>query len=132
MVMEYGMSDICGPRAFTAERSTFLQTGGVTGSDFSQATSEAIDREVKRILEESYRRVKAVIESKQGLLRHIAAILTVKEVIEGKEFVELIEKFEGRAPSIVEEKKDLTAALPGAPGMTFAPSAPESEKPASI
>ncbi len=133
MVMEFGMSEVCGPRAFTGERASFLQ-GGAMGAtnDYSESTSEAIDGEIKRILEESYRRVRTIVESKQGLIRHIAAFLNEKEVIEGKEFVELIEKYEGKVPG--EEGREENSPSPkGNGGVTFAPPPPpEPESPAAL
>ncbi len=131
MVMEFGMSEVCGPRAFTAERASFLQSGSVaTSNDYSEATSEAIDSEIKRILEESYRRVRAIVESKKGLIRHIAAFLNEKEVIEGKEFVNLIEQYEHKESGAEQVEPTVLAS---SNGQTFASSpAPEPESPASL
>ena len=97
MVMEYGMSSQFGQRTFSSERSSFIQapTGPVSyQKEYSEATAERIDAEIQRILDESYRRVRKLIETKQGLLEHIALILSEKEVLEGKELDQLVEKYE--------------------------------------
>ncbi len=102
MVMEYGMSKSCGPRTFSAERSSFVQSAMGPMSfqkEFSEATAEKIDQEVSKILTEAYSRVTTLIESKKDLLIHISALLTEKEVIEGKELTELIQTFEN--PGVV-------------------------------
>jgi cell division protease FtsH len=125
MVMEFGMSEVCGPRAFTAERASFIQTGPITmQKDFSEATSEAIDGEIKRLLDESYKRVRGIIEKNKGLLHHIALVLTEKEVIEGKEFEALIANFEAG-------KREEPPAV-GGNGKSAATREPEAPAPAPI
>jgi cell division protease FtsH len=97
MIMEYGMSEVCGQRTYAAERSSFIQAPGGPMSfqkEFSEATAEKLDAEINRVLDESYKRVKILITAKKGLLSYIAGILTEKEVIEGKELQELIEHYE--------------------------------------
>lgn len=97
MVMEYGMSEACGPRTFSAERSSFIQSASGPMSfqkEFSEATAEKIDGEVNKILADAHARVRKLIQSKKDLLVHISAILTEKEVIEGKELADLIQAFE--------------------------------------
>ena len=99
MVMEYGMSQ-CGQRTYSPERASFLPgAGGSFGSsrEFSEATSEKIDDEIQRIMDDSYRRVFALVTAKKDMLHHIALILTDKETIEGKELAVLVETF-GKTP----------------------------------
>ncbi len=103
MVMEYGMSLSCGPRTFSAERSSFVQsaTGPMTfQKEYSEATAEKIDKEVGQILDQCYSRVHRLIESKKDLLIHVSAILTEKEVVDGKELTALIQAFEN--PEVAE------------------------------
>ncbi len=98
MVMEFGMSRECGQRSFSGERSNFIQSvaGGPVSfqREYSEHTAEKIDLEIHRILEDSYDRVKKLIQAKQLLLRHIAGILSEKETIEGKELLEMVQSFE--------------------------------------
>jgi cell division protease FtsH len=101
MIMEYGMSRDCGQRTFSGERSSFIQSASGPmsfGKEYSEATAEKIDREIDQMLDDSYSRVKRLIQSKKELLAHIAAILSEKEVIEGKELVELVQNFENGTP----------------------------------
>jgi cell division protease FtsH len=101
MIMEYGMSQEFAQRTFAAERSAFIQAqGGVSyAKEFSEATAEKIDGEIQSILDAAYQRVKALIVAKKDLLAHVAAILSDKEVIEGKEFEEMILRYEGKLPA---------------------------------
>ena len=97
MIMEYGMGEVFGLRTFSAERSNFLQTPGGPVSfnkEYSESSAEKIDQEIQRILNESYARVKRLIESKKGLVGYIAKILSDKEVIEGKDMEDIIQQYE--------------------------------------
>lgn len=96
MVMEYGMSGDFAQRTFSPERSSFIQSpiGPMSPKEYSEASAEKIDIEIKNILDAAYGRVKALITSKKALLEHIAIILTEKETIEGKEMAEIIAAFE--------------------------------------
>ena len=96
MVMEYGMSDSCGPRTFSEQRPTFLQgAAGMGGSkEYSDATAEQIDREVKAILDTAYVRVRNIVLARKDMLIRFAAVLTEKEVIEGKDLELMIETYD--------------------------------------
>ncbi|MBY0371319.1 ATP-dependent zinc metalloprotease FtsH [bacterium] len=95
MVMEYGMSDNCGPRTFATERPSFLQGGGMGyNKEFSEATAEQIDREVKAILDTAYVRVRNIVIARKDMLVRFAAILSEKEVIEGKDLELMIETYD--------------------------------------
>lgn len=116
MVMEYGMSDRMGaPRTYSAERPNFLGTAGGAPKEYSEATSENLDNEINRILSDSYARVKKLIESKKDLLSKIATLLSEREVLESKEFEEIIEKHDfpnGRVKPAAESDQ---------PGVDFMP-----------
>ncbi|MBI4403669.1 MAG: ATP-dependent metallopeptidase FtsH/Yme1/Tma family protein [Deltaproteobacteria bacterium] len=97
MVMEYGMSKECGHRTFSPERTTFLPSPSGPMSfqkEYSEASAEKIDKEISRMLGESYSRVTRLIEARKDLLRHIAGVLSEREVIEGKELQEMIENYD--------------------------------------
>lgn len=96
MIMEFGMSETCGQRTFSAERSSFLPSpsGPVSfQKEYSDTTALKIDQEIDSVLKQAYDRVKKLISSKKDLLMHLAAILSEKEVLEGAEFKKLIEEY---------------------------------------
>ncbi|MCB0403774.1 MAG: ATP-dependent zinc metalloprotease FtsH [Bdellovibrionales bacterium] len=97
MVMEFGMSKAFGQRALVTERSGFLQSpaGPMYQKDYSEATAVKVDEEIQKLLDEAYARVKKLLSSKKGLLEHVAAVLTEKEVIEGADLLKMIAEFEG-------------------------------------
>jgi cell division protease FtsH len=99
MVMEYGMSEVCGQRSFSPERSTFIQSpsGALSAArEYSESVAEKIDSEIQAILGASYKRVTKLLQSKKGLLDQVAKVLTDKEVIDGKELETLIAGFSSR------------------------------------
>ncbi|HLA47853.1 MAG TPA: ATP-dependent zinc metalloprotease FtsH, partial [Nitrospinota bacterium] len=91
MVKEYGMSERLGPMTFERERrSLFLEIGGMPKSEFSEETAKIIDEEVKKIITETYTRVKEIIAKKRNKLDALAKLLLEKEVIEGDELRKVI------------------------------------------
>ncbi len=94
MVLEYGMSETLGPVTFTRQRHAFLPQGVGTWPDghpeYSQATAEALDVEIKRILEARMTLVEQLLRGKRPLLDRISALLLEREVIENEQFAQLI------------------------------------------
>ncbi len=69
---------------------------------FSEQTNEAIDSEVKRLVEEAYQRAKEIILSSRDKLDELAKVLFEREVI----FREDVEKIYGSRPWEDEKKED--------------------------
>ncbi|MDD5008351.1 MAG: ATP-dependent zinc metalloprotease FtsH, partial [Syntrophorhabdaceae bacterium] len=74
MVKEYGMSEKLGHMTFEKERRPlFLDISpSFGGKDYSEATAKDIDAEVKRIIEESYIRVRTLLTEKRASLEKVA------------------------------------------------------------
>ncbi len=87
MIKAYGMSEKLGKVSFDSERQPlFLRPNqGASGGDYSESTAQAIDAEVRRIIEEQYTRVTALLTAQQNTLRDAAEVLLQKEVISGDE-----------------------------------------------
>lgn len=94
MVKEYGMSEKMGHMTFEKERRPlFLDISpSFGGKDYSEATAKDIDAEVKRIIEESYIRVKTLLTEKKVILGKVARTLLDKESIDGEELRKLIKE----------------------------------------
>ncbi|HWP46050.1 MAG TPA: ATP-dependent zinc metalloprotease FtsH [Candidatus Limnocylindrales bacterium] len=91
MVKEFGMSERLGLVTFERERkSLFLDNGLGVGKDYSEQTAYEIDLEVKRLIDETYDRVKEILETHRDKLEHLAKVLLEKEVVEGEEFKRII------------------------------------------
>lgn len=91
MVKEFGMSERLGLVTFERERkSLFLDNGLGVGKDYSEQTAYEIDLEVKRLIDETYDRVKEILETHRDKLEHLAKVLLEKEVVEGEEFKRIV------------------------------------------
>ncbi|MBC7231445.1 MAG: ATP-dependent metallopeptidase FtsH/Yme1/Tma family protein [Actinobacteria bacterium] len=94
MVEDYGMSERIGPVTLGLERGARLLMGEFSygkEANYSEATAELIDQEVKGIIMRNYGRVKALLEERRALLEEIAEVLLDKETLEGDEFRALLE-----------------------------------------
>lgn len=94
MVKEYGMSEKLGHMTFEKERRPlFLDISpSFGGKDYSEATAKDIDAEVKRIIEESYIRVRTLLTEKRASLEKVARTLLDKESIDGEELRTLLKE----------------------------------------
>jgi len=92
MVKEYGMSSQVGQVYFAREkRALFMETGASEGGDYSEATAELIDKELKSIIDSEYGKAKSVLSGKRDVLEKGAALLLQKEKIEGTELMALMD-----------------------------------------
>ncbi len=92
MVKEYGMSDRLGPISYEKERRPlFIGAPGVSGGrEYSEETAQAIDEEVKKIIEGTYERVRTILQDQRNMLDKLAKLLLEKEVVEGDELRDLL------------------------------------------
>ncbi len=91
MVTEWGMSEKLGPVCYGANTEIFLGRDYQTKADFSEETARAIDEEVRRIANESYKKALDLLAANKNLLDTMARVLLEKETIYSDE-VELIMK----------------------------------------
>ncbi|MFP4228527.1 MAG: ATP-dependent zinc metalloprotease FtsH [Salinivenus sp.] len=77
MVVDYGMSDRVGDVSFdlSEEERPLLE------KPYSDATAQAIDEEVRRIIDEARDRAHTLLQEKRELLEHMAEALLEKEVL---------------------------------------------------
>ncbi|MGE5606795.1 MAG: ATP-dependent zinc metalloprotease FtsH [Bacteroidota bacterium] len=92
MITEYGMSDELGYMTFGHghEEQVFLGRDISRDKNYSEEIAAAIDREIKRMMDEAFEKSKQVVVEHRELLDKIASALLEKETIEGEAFVELI------------------------------------------
>jgi cell division protease FtsH len=87
MVTHYGMSTVLGPMTYgKAQTSQFLSSSlRAEDRNYSEQTAEAIDAEVRRIIDETYKRVRKVLLSRREELGRIATELMRKETLSREE-----------------------------------------------
>lgn len=93
MVTTYGMSQVLGPLAYDeGEKPNFLGMGdGNRRRCISEKTAEAIDAEVRQIVETAYQQALDILEFNRELLDTISLKVLATEVIEGEELQELLD-----------------------------------------
>jgi cell division protease FtsH len=91
MVKEFGMSDTLGYVTFEKEKhALFLPATFGGGRDYSEDTAQQIDAEVKKIVDDTYARVKDILTSKKGELSDLAHLLLEKEVVEEEDLKKIL------------------------------------------
>jgi cell division protease FtsH len=127
MVTEFGMSELGGYRNYSSERHSFLGPQATfQAREYSEAIAEKLDRAISDILDQSLQRVRRLLKAKEGLLKYLAGVLSEKEVLEAKEFEQLVQEFEDgivRPPKSVVETAE--TPLLEAPAPSTAGGAPE-------
>ncbi|GJL65581.1 MAG: ATP-dependent zinc metalloprotease FtsH [Nitrospirales bacterium] len=102
MVCEWGMSDTLGPLTFgKKDEEIFLGREINTRRDFSDQVALEIDREVKRLILESYERTKRMLTENIHTLRALAEALLEKEVLDAMEVEEIVQQTSPVQPAAV-------------------------------
>ena len=87
MVTRYGMSDKLGARTFGDQNNeVFIGLDYGHTVDYSQNTAAMIDEEIKRIIDDCYKRCTDILTDQIDNLHKVANLLLEKEKIEGDEF----------------------------------------------
>jgi cell division protease FtsH len=89
MVAELGMSDRIGHASYVRRQALFVGQENGHG-DYSEATAQVIDEEVKLLLAEAYDRAMDMLRADRVILDRLAKLLLEKEVVERKELRELM------------------------------------------
>jgi cell division protease FtsH len=93
MIAKYGMSDELGPITYGRDESEpFLGRDMGHIRDYSEATSSAIDHEIKRMITEAYKRTETILKDHMDQLHQIAKYLFENEKMSGEEFAKAMEK----------------------------------------
>ena len=107
LVTRYGMSKL-GPRTFgRKEELIFLGKEISEEKNYSENTSDKIDQEVSRFIQEAYDTAEKIITGKKNILEKISKTLLEKETIEQEEFEELVggkEKVENKETGVDKQK----------------------------
>ncbi len=98
MVKEYGMSEKLGYVTFEkGKQPLFLPSSLTSTKEYSEATAEQIDAEVKKIVDETHLKVKEMLTAKKDELGQLARLLLEKEVVEESDLKQILQSPEPRA-----------------------------------
>jgi cell division protease FtsH len=90
MITDYGMSSRFRNVALSQHGAGYGAADPKLVRDYAESTQQYIDEEISRIINERFEVVKTMLESRKDLLLYIANRLLEKEIIEGKEFAEIV------------------------------------------
>jgi cell division protease FtsH len=104
MVTELGMSETIGLVTLSRRRGTFMQAQETESRDYSEATAQNVDAEVRRLLSEGYQTALDILRRDRQFLEAIARRLLEKEVMDREELRELLglppEKYDSTKPEV--------------------------------
>ena len=99
MVMRYGMSDKMGVMVYAEnEGEVFLGRSVTKTTHISEKTMQAVDAEIRRILDEQYKRARELIEGHQKEMHRMAKALLDWETIDGDQIDDILAGNEPRPP----------------------------------
>ena len=98
MVTQYGMSDKFGMVALGQQRNRYL--GGGSELTCSEGTAQEVDAEVQALVEEGHQSALKTLQANRFKLHEIAHYLQKKETITGEEFMNILRRDDGFAPSM--------------------------------
>ena len=99
MVMRYGMSDKMGVMVYAEnEGEVFLGRSVTKTTHISEKTMQAVDAEIRRILDEQYKRARELIEGHQKEMHRMTKALLDWETIDGDQIDDILAGNEPRPP----------------------------------
>jgi len=90
MVSMYGMSEKFGMMGLESLQNRYLD--GRTVANYSEQTGSAIDEEVRKILDDCYKKAVDLLKENEEKMKEIAEYLFSKETLTGEEFMEIYKK----------------------------------------
>jgi len=91
MVCDWGMSELGMIKFGDDSEYVFLGRDMSKGREYSEKTAENIDAQIKRIIDEAYKRATDIIEAHRSQLEAIAQALLEYETLDGAQIKDLIE-----------------------------------------
>ena len=92
MVSQWGMSDKVGPLGFAEhDEQVFLGRDIARSPDYSEATAQLIDAEVKALVDEAWETTTGLLRDNRELLDRVATSLLERETLHSKDFLLLLD-----------------------------------------
>jgi cell division protease FtsH len=99
MVTRFGMSDKIGPVSLTGGGGeVFLGRDYGRKAEYSEATAQLIDAEVRSMLEEGLSWAQRILVANIHILHRTAQLLLEQETVDGKEFMEMVDSLDPVLP----------------------------------
>jgi cell division protease FtsH len=99
MVMRWGMSDALGTRVYGDNQSEiFLGRDVQTHKNMSDSVAEAVDKEIRRIVDEQYGRARRIIEENAAKIEKMSKALLEWETLDSEQIDDIMAGREPRPP----------------------------------
>jgi cell division protease FtsH len=106
MVCEWGMSQAMGPLTFgKREESIFLGKEFARHQDYSEATANQIDEEIRKFITAAYNGASVLLEQNQQTLEAIALALLEDEVLDGERIYDLLAEHSDIDVEVIKRQK---------------------------
>lgn len=93
MVTKYGMSTKLGPMTFgDSDDEVFLGNSFASKKNYSEEVAYEIDKEIGRIVDESYKQTKKLLQDNMDRLEYVAKALLVYETLDADQFIKAFNK----------------------------------------
>jgi cell division protease FtsH len=112
MVCNWGMSDKLGMVQYGSEDEYYMGRDMARRKDYSEHTAQEIDAEVRRIIEESFKRAEELINNNRDKLELIAKALLEYETLEGSQVEEIIKTGKFTPPPVKPSEVDPPTGAP--------------------
>ena len=113
MVTEWGMSDKLGPLAYGEnEQEIFLGHSVTQKKNISEGTAQEIDKEIRKIVDEAYKKARSIIKKNINQLHKLAKGLLHYETLTGDEIKDIIKGKKIKKSNIKNAKKKNTTLSP--------------------
>lgn len=107
MVTQWGLSDKMGPLLYTEEEGeVFLGRNVAKAKHMSDDTAQAIDAEIKGIIDRNYERAKDILEEHMDILHAMKDALMKYETIDAKQIDDLMARRDVRPPADWDKDND--------------------------
>ena len=104
MVTQYGMSENLGPLTFGHDPAQpFVGRDYGMGQEYSEATAQRIDQEIRRVIDEAYSTATRILHEHRAELDMVSTLLVERETIDRDEFAALLD---GGDPAEVFRERD--------------------------
>ncbi|MEX1257468.1 MAG: ATP-dependent zinc metalloprotease FtsH [Gemmatimonadota bacterium] len=100
MATQFGMTEGVGPVSLEDGPGASFSELSLLPQRYSEATARAVDREVRRLVEEAYSRALLLLREKEDVLRTLAKELKEREVLEGEELASRMQELGCFAPEV--------------------------------
>lgn len=105
MVTKYGMSTKLGPMTFgDSDDEVFLGNSFASKKNYSEEVAYEIDKEIGRIVDESYKQTKKILQDNMDRLEYVAKALLVYETLDADQFLKAFNK--ELSLDVLDTKKD--------------------------